>query len=301
MDRLNNIEAFISAAELGSFTRAARRLGLSASALSRRISQLEDAIGVSLLHRSTRAVRLSDEGRAYFERARGAVRELVEAHDLAANARERPTGLLRVEAPTILGRIVVVPAVARFVRRYPDVEVELALRDSPADVLADGIDLALRMGPQPDSGLLARRIGTTSMRVCGAPSYLKRKGTPRSLDALPRHDRIAFAWQGRLVPWRLHDGSTVRELAPTRRLVVNTGDAVIDLARAGIGLAWMCEFMMEARAGGLVEVLAQAACESMPIYAVSPPTRQLLPKVRRFVELVHVELAKQGVAPGVTE
>jgi DNA-binding transcriptional LysR family regulator len=295
MDRLGNIEAFVAAAELGSFTRAAKRLGVSPSALSRRISQLEAEIGVRLLHRTTRALRLSDEGQAYFERSRGALRELTEAHEVAAQSREQPTGLLRIEAPTILGRFVVVPAVARFMRRYPAVEVQLALRDTTSDLFADGIDVAVRMGPQQDSGLIARRLGTTWLRVCGAAGYLKRKGTPRSIDALARHERIGYASQGRVVPWRLREGNTVRDVRPGRRVVVNTGDALIDLAVEGLGLAWMCEFMMRPRSGELVEVLAETACECSPIHAVSLPTRQMLPKVRQFVDLLASELAKHGV------
>ncbi len=296
MDRLGNIEAFVAAAELGSFTLAARRLRVSPSALSRRISQLEAEIGVRLLHRTTRAVRLSDEGRAYFERSRGALRELTEAHQLAASAREQPVGHLKVEAPTILGRAVVVPALSRFLRRYPDVEVELALRDQPSDLFADGTDVAFRIGQQPDSALIARKLGTTWMRVCGAPAYLKRKGTPKSVDALARHERIGFAHGGRAAPWRLRDNGVVRDVAPSRRLMVNTGDALIDLAVAGLGLAWMCEFMWP-RSGDLVEVLAGTACECSAIHAVSLPTRQMLPKVRVFVDHVAQELARVGVRP----
>jgi DNA-binding transcriptional LysR family regulator len=292
MDRLGNLEAFVAAAELGNFTRAARKLGLSPSALSRRISQLEAEVGVRLVHRTTRAVRLSDEGRAFFERSRGALRELAEAHDLVAKARAQPTGLLRIEAPTILGRCVVVPAVAELVRRHASVEVELALRDHPADPYADGIDVAVRLGPLPDSGLTMHRLGTTLVRTCGTAAYLKRRGTPRSIDALLRHERIGFSMNGRVQPWRLRDASGIRELAPSRRMIVNTGDALLDLTLAGLGLARMCEFMMHR---DLVEVLPDSACERSPIHAVSLPTRQMLPKVRRFVELVAGELRKRDV------
>jgi DNA-binding transcriptional LysR family regulator len=295
MDRLGNIEAFVAAAELGSFTLAARRLRVSPSALSRRISQLEDDLGVRLLHRSTRAMRLSDEGRAYFERSRSALRELAEARGIAARSRERPAGLLRIEAPTILGRFVVVPAIEHMLRRYPEIEIDLALRDHPFDLFADGIDVAVRMGAQADSGLIARRLGTTWLRTCGSRGYLKRHGTPRSIEALQRHERIGFALQGRMVPWRLRDAGAVREVAPSRRLAVNTGDAMIDLAAAGVGLAWMCELMMGSREGGLVEVLPEMVCESTPIHALSLPTRHKLPKVKVFVDLVASELARQGV------
>lgn len=297
MDRLGNIEAFVTTAELGSLTAAARRLAISPSALSRRISQLEDRVGVRLLHRTTRKVRLSEEGVAYFERSRGALRELAEAHAIAASARDRPVGLLRIEAPTILGRFAIVPAIAKFTRRFPELEIELGLRDTSSDLFADGIDVAFRMGPQPDSGLIARKLGTTAIGICAAPAYLRRRGTPRSIAALDRHDRIGYASQGRVVPWRLREDGVVREVAPSRRLVVNTADALIDLAVAGAGLAGMCEFMMRPRGGELVEVLAGAVCDRSPLYAVSLPTRQMLPKVRRFVDVVAVELARLGVKP----
>src|SRR5712664_1437242 len=191
MDRLGNLEAFVEAAELGSFTLAAERLRLSPSALSRRVAQLEEETGVRLFHRTTRAVRLSEEGRAFFERSRGALRELREAHEATARLHDRPAGLLRVEAPSILGRHVVVPGLARFASRYPEVQVELTLRDHPGDPVAEGIDLALRLGALEDSTLVARRLGRTRMRVCGAPAYLKRRGTPRTVDALSRHERLA--------------------------------------------------------------------------------------------------------------
>ena len=295
MDRLGNIEAFVAAAELGSFTRAAHRLGVSPSALSRRISQLESELGTRLLHRTTRAVRLSDEGRAYFERSRGALRELEEARLVAATSGDRPSGLLRVEAPTILGRFIVVPAIGKLVQRHADVEVELALRDSPSDLFTDNIDVALRIGTLPSSGLIARRLGTTWLRVCGSPKYLKRHGTPRTCDALARHERLGYAVNGRVTPWRLRDGDRTVELAPSSRIAVNTADALIDLAVAGAGLAWMCEFMTSPPHGKLVEVMPGTACTSSPIHAITLPTRQKLPKVRAFVELVAAELAAHGV------
>ena len=180
MDRLGNIEAFVEAAELGSFTLAAERLRLSPSALSRRVAQLEEAVGVRLFNRTTRAVRLSEDGRVFFERSRGALRDLKEAQEAMSRLQERPTGLLRVEAPSILGRHVIVPALVRFTSRYADVQVELTLRDHPSDLVSDGIDVALRLGALQDSGLIARRLGRTRMSVCGAPSYLRRRGTPRA-------------------------------------------------------------------------------------------------------------------------
>jgi DNA-binding transcriptional LysR family regulator len=284
----------VQAADLGSFTLAAKRLKLSPSALSRRISQLEDTVGVRLFHRTTRAVRLSEEGRAFFERAREALRELNEAQDATARLRDRPAGLLRVEAPTIVGRYVLVPALPRFLARYPEVQVELALRDYATDLVSDGIDVGFRMGPLEDSGLVGRRIGRTRMRVCGAPSYLRHRGTPRSLSSLARHERLGFSMQGRVIPWRLRDDRGEREIVPSARLVVNDAAALIDLAVGGAGLVWICDFMVAhaMRAGRLTEVLEGAACAEHPIHVLSLPSRQVLPKVRVFVDFVTEELAK---------
>jgi DNA-binding transcriptional LysR family regulator len=297
MDRLGNIEAFVHAVELGSFTRAAKRLGLSPSALSRRIAQLESETGVRLIDRTTRALRLSDEGRLFFERARGALESLDAAHAAVASARDRPAGLLRVEAPTILGHHVIVPALARFLARYPELRVDLSLRDHGSDLVSEGIDIALRMGALEDSSLIARSLGRTKMRVCGAPSYLKRRGTPKSVADLEKHDRLGLAVNGTALRWRLRDGSGIRELAPTSRVSVNNSEALIELACAGAGLVWFCDFMVARaqKSGALHEVLEHAACETAPIHALSLPGRRALPKVRAFTELVGRELEKNDV------
>ena len=152
------------------------------------------------------------------------------------------------------------------------------------------------MGALPDSTLIVRRLGTSFMRLYAARAYLRRKGTPRSLEALARHERIELALHGRSLPWRLREREIVQELAPSGRLVVNTGDALIDLCAAGLGIAWMCDFMRQPHSGELVEILAQTACEAVPVAALVLPTRQALPKVRHLVDMVAAELAKRGVA-----
>ncbi len=296
MDRLGNMEALLEAADLGSFTRAARRLRISPSALSRRVAQLERDLGVRLLDRTTRAVRLSDEGRAFCERARGGLRELREAHEAVAALRRRPAGTLRVEAPTVIGRHVVAPALAGYLARHREVQVELSLRDVAADPLAEGIDLSVRVGALADSSLVARGLGKIRMIVCGAPAYLRRRGRPRSLDDLEDHDRLAAVWNGHAVPWRLRQGGAVREIAPGRRALVDGAEALVELAVAGAGLLWACDFMVARplAAGTLVEVLPEAACEELPVHAVSLPGRSALPKVRAFVEAVAEELRRAG-------
>lgn len=284
MDRLGNLEAFVAAADLRSFTKAAKRLRLSPSALGRRIAQLEEEVGVTLFHRNTRTVRLTDEGDRFYRRSRGALVELEQAHAELGSLRARPSGRLRVEAPTILGRYLVVPALPRFVARHPSVQVELSLRDTASDQVAEGIDVALRVGPVPDSGLVAKRLGRTRMCICAAPSYLERQGTPKSVEDLADHERLAFAPHGRAIPWRLRDGTTEREVEPGARVTVDDAQALIDLAVGGAGLAWVCDFMMAQgrKAGALVEVLEESAFVEQPIHALSLPTRDVLPKVRAF-------------------
>lgn len=294
MDRLGNLEAFVAAADLRSFTRAARRLRLSPSAFGRRIAQLETDLGVVLFHRNTRTVRLTDEGQMFYERSRSALLELEHARAALASTRARPSGRLRVEAPTILGRAVLVPGLPQFLARHAKLEIELSLRDHPADPIAEGIDVALRMGALPDSGLVARRLGRTRMCICASPTYLERHGTPRDLAALLRHERLAFAPHGRVLPWRLYDGARVRELEPSPRIAVDDGQTLIDLVVAGVGLAWVCDFMIARgrQRGALLEVLPQSARDELPIHAVSPPTRNVLPKVRAFTAFAEKELAQ---------
>lgn len=299
MDRLGNIEAFVRAAELGSFTLAAKQLRISPSALSRRVAQLEAQLGVRLLQRTTRAVRLSEDGRGFFDRCRESLRELDEAQDSVSKLRQRPSGLLRVEAPTLLGRHLLVPALSRFLSRHREVRVDLSLRDQPGAFTSEGIDVSVRMGALEDSSLVARKLGRTRMRVCGAPDYLRRRGTPRTVEALSRHERLGFTRDGVVIPWRLRDGDRVRELSPNGRFATNHAEALIDLAIGGAGLVWICDFMMaRARAeGALMEVLEGSACEESGVYVLSLPSRQALPKVRAFVEFLTAELAGLDGAP----
>jgi DNA-binding transcriptional LysR family regulator len=297
MDRLGNLEAFVEAAQRGSFTLAAERLQITPSAVSRRVAQLEDELGVSLFHRTTRALRLSDDGRAFFERACNALRELDEARDSMRRLRDRPAGLLRAVVPTIEGRHDLVPRLPQLLARNPDLQVDLTFRDEPTDFVAMGVDVGLRLGPLEDSSLVARRLGWTRMRVCGAPSYLHRKGRPRTVDALSRHERLAIRARGRVMPWRLRDGDRLREIPPGERIVVDHADALVDLAIGGAGLAWVCDFMIARakRAGQLVEVLEGSSSERTPIHALSLPSRHVLPKVRAFVDFAAAALAKAGI------
>jgi DNA-binding transcriptional LysR family regulator len=297
MDRLGNLEAFVKAVEFGSFTLAARHLQVSPSALSRRVAQLEEGLGVRLLHRTTRTVRLSEHGRAFYEQCRESLRSLQEAHEAVSHYRKHPAGLLRVQAQPMLGRHLLVPAIARFISRYPQVQVDLRLSDHPAGVSSEGSDVVLCHGAlEEDSRLTARKVGTSRLRICGAPDYLRRRGTPRTFAALSQHERLGLSPDGRVIPWHLRDGTRVRDLPPGGRVVVNSSEALVDLAISGAGLVWACDFMVSkaCASGQLVEVLEETACLELPVYVLSLPSRHALPKVRAFVDFLITELGKEG-------
>ncbi|WP_437723799.1 LysR substrate-binding domain-containing protein [Sorangium sp. So ce861] len=286
MDSLANIEAFVRAAELGSITRAARSLHITASAASRRIAQLEDELRVRLFHRTTRALRLSEEGRAFLERCQRILEELQAAKQSIAHARGVPEGPLCVEAPAVFGRLLLVPALPRFLAEHPRVELELRLRDAVIDPAAEGVDVSLRIGRLEDAGIVARRLGVTRMLVCASPEYLRRRGAPETPEDLRQHRCLGFLRDDRVVPWRLRSPRGTLRFEPTGAPRVNDGDALKALAVAGAGLAWVFDFMIapELASGALVTVLDELAVDERPIHALYQSPRHVIPRVRVFLD-----------------
>lgn len=294
MSSLAGIEAFVRAAELGSVSRAAAALRLTPSAVSRRISRLEEELGVRLFHRAARALRLTDDGRGFLERCQNILDELRAAKATAARVRDRPEGRLRVEAPTVLGRTVLVPALPGFLSEHPRVEVELILRDAVVDPASEGVDVTLRMGPLRDSGLVARRIATARLVVCASPEYVERHGRPAAPAELASHRCIGFVREARAVPWRLRAGPDTIEHTPAGVLEVNDGESLRSLALAGVGLVWVPDFMVAAdlARGALVALLEEHAVEERAIHALYAQPRYLLPRVRAFVDFVAALFAR---------
>lgn len=290
MKSLANIEAFVQAVDHGDFTRAARSLGITPSAVSRRIARLEEELGLALFQRTTRALRLTDDGRAFHERCRRVLRELDEAQESMSRARARPVGTLRVDATQVLGQLILLPALPGFFKQYPGLELELTLRDYLVDPVIEGIDVLLRMGPLRDSGMIARKIGVARQVVCAAPSYLKRKGVPRTPEDLAAHDCVGFMRESGSLPWLFKTG----EYEVHGPLRMNHGPSLRDAALAGLGLCALIDFMVarELESGQLVSVLDDYAPEERPIHALYSENRHLLPKVRVFVDFAATLLAK---------
>lgn len=290
MISLAAIELLVATVETGSFSRAARRLGVTPSAVSRRVMRLEQELGVALLARTTRSLRLTDDGQAFYARCVRIVEELGEATEAIARASKKPVGLLRVDAPVALGRGVIAPGLPRFAARYPDVRVNLTLRDQHVDPVAEGLDLLVRIGPLGDSSLVARRLGASRIVHCAAPSYIARRGAPATPADLARHDCVGYLRDGRPSGFRFltGDGDAVLEVPISGPFHANDVDVLRHLAIAGSGIIAMFDFLAKdaLAEGTLVTVLDEFPTTTWPIHALYPKNRHLLPKVRVFVDFL---------------
>ncbi|WP_437738220.1 LysR family transcriptional regulator [Sorangium sp. So ce1335] len=291
MDTLTSIEFFVTTVQAGSFAAGARRLGVTASAVSRRIARLEDELGVQLLARTTRSLRLTEDGAAFLDRGARIVEEYRAATETLKGTRTAPAGALRVDAAVVLGRALLRPKVADFLRRYPQIRLELTLRDQFIDPVAEGIDVAVRLGELRDSTLIARRVGEIRTLVCGSPAYFRRHGRPKRLDDLARHACLGFLQDGRPTPYRFAEGKAPPPAAVEARFHTNDADLLLDGAIAGLGLVYSFDFHVEGALarGDLEAAPIREPSLSYPVHALYPKSRHLLPRARVFVDFL-VEL-----------
>jgi len=284
------VELFVTAVEAGNFTRAANRLGVTPAAVSRAIGRHEAALGVRLFRRTTRSVRLTEEGQAYYERCRQALALIDDAERELTRRQATPRGLVRLSVPTTYGHTRVLPVIARFREAHPAVAVEVDVSNRNVDFVAEGYDLAIRAGVLDDSELVAHKLEDASLGVFASPAYLTRWGTPRRVEDLDRHTLIGFVRPstGRVMPWvfRRRDGSQFA-ISPSDHLRCSDDFlACITLARSGAGLAQTYHFLVEADVarGTLVEVLQPLAGRSRPFTLLQPPRRAPTLAVRLLVD-----------------
>lgn len=287
MTRLHVFAAFAAAARHASFAAAARELGLTASAVAKSVARFEDDLGLRLFHRTTRQVTLTSEGHELYERCRRIVDEIEALRDEASGARAEPGGTLRLNAPIVLGRTLVVPALAALVRQHPRIALDVGFSDRYVDLVSDGLDAAVRIGHLPDSTLVARPIGAQQLVVCASPRYLRRRGTPVTPADLGAHACLVFRnpTTGRPRPWQLRDGDRPLELSPASSAVLGDGEALVAAAAAGMGLAQVPDYMAaEAmRRGQVAEVLARYRPAPVPISVVYPRARRVTPRLRALI------------------
>jgi len=233
---LNRVSAFARVVELGSFTAAAKQLGLPKSSVSRTVSRLEEELGVRLLQRTTRTLHLTEAGQAYYERARAALASLEEAASAATNLSAEPRGTVRVAAPADIGIMNLGEVVSRFVRKYPLVHVEVSLSSRFVDLVAEGFDLALRAGKMADSSLVARRIGNDSLGLFASPAYLRRRGRPKTLAELANHDCVLFRGMHGKSEWTLNGPRGEESVTVRGPLNADEMAFVMQSVSAGVGI-----------------------------------------------------------------
>jgi DNA-binding transcriptional LysR family regulator len=288
MDRIDAMNVFVAVADQQGFAPAARKLGLSTSAVTRMVAALEDKVGARLLQRTTRSVTLTDVGTRYLERARRILADIEEAEASTRAERTQPSGRLVISAPLVFGRLHVRPLVTAYLDRYPDVSAELRLSDRMINLVEDGIDIAVRVGELADSTLVARHIGDMRRLTVASPDYLKRRGVPKAPLDLAGHDLIQFTSTSSLSDWRFADNGKDVRVPRASRFATNSADAAIQHAEEGGGVALVLAYQAaDAIAHGRLQVLlADYEPPPSPIHLVYPTSRLLSAKVRAFVDTV---------------
>ena len=297
MDDVGLIRVFLTVARLGSFSEAGRQLGVSPSAVSRKVSQLEDSLGVRLFTRTTRSLTLTSAGELWAERSARILAELDEAREAVRDFDATPRGVLRVTAPIAFGRVHAAPAVISFLEQHPDVSIEYGLTDRQVDLVEEGVDVAIRIGRLPDSSMVARRLAPMRRRIYGSPGYLERRGHPRSPVDLDQHDCLTFRlneagsiWRPGADVWRLEGPDGVFERPVKGPLKASSAEVLVRAATADLGLILVLDWLVDQQvaAGSLVSVLDDYKVGGLAgdsaIYAVYPSGRYVSAKMRAFVD-----------------
>ncbi len=283
---LNDIVVFTKVVETKSFTGAAEQLGLPKSTVSRKLAQLEERLGVRLVQRTTRKLALTEIGEAYYTRCARIVADVNAAEQLVTDMQSTPRGRLRVTAPIDLSTKYLGAIISAFGALHPDVTVELDASDRITDLIEEGFDVAVRIGPLAESTLIARRLCSTAMVLVAAPSYLARRPTPATIEELDDHDRLLFTPTPRVQTWTLVSGDATAEYGRPAKFSSNNVGAVRDVAVAGGGIALLAEFMAasDVGSGALVRVLPAWSTHSIDVHAVYIARANLPPRLSRFLD-----------------
>ncbi|NVJ20722.1 MULTISPECIES: LysR family transcriptional regulator [Myxococcus] len=290
MDRLSGVHTFVQAAEAGGFALAAERLGQSRSAVGKSIARLEERLGTRLFQRTTRRQSLTEDGQVFYERCVRALAELEAAEAALDSGRRAPTGRLRVAASVLFGRHCAAPLLWELTRQHPGLELELCFSDRVVDLIEEGFDLAIRAAPlAAHAGLTARKLGVQMMSVCASPRYVARRGRPRTLADLAKHEAINYGRAGVSNSWRFPDGQGgERLIAVQGRLRFDDLETIADAAVQGAGLAWLPSWLIAERVhkGELVTLLENEGHHGNELFAVWPQNKHLPSKVRAAIDIL---------------
>ncbi len=302
VDRFHAMQVFNRIVELGGFGKAADNLGLPRASVTTVIKQLEAHLGVQLLQRTTRQVSPTPDGEAFYERSVRLLADLEEAESSVSEARHSPTGLLRVELPGSLARLVVIPALPAFCARYPRLELEIGTSDRPVDLVREGVDCVLRAGAFHDARLAARPLPPLPQVSCASPAYLARFGTPSSIEALEGHRAVSYfsALSGRRFDLEFSCGGELRSRSLPSQVAVSNAAAYVSACEAGLGLIQIPLYHVRSQlaAGSLVEVLADCRPRDLPLAVLYPPHRQPSLRVRVFIDWLVAVFAEAGWVRG---
>ena len=287
MDRLTEMEAFANVVDQGGFTDAARKMGISKSAVSKHVSSLEARLGARLLNRTTRRVSPTEIGLAYYDRARRVLNDAGEADAMVNSMQAAPSGLLRISVATDFGVNHLSPVLGQFLRSFPDITVNMVMSNRYVELISEGFDVAVRIGELEDSSLRARRLAETKKRMVGAPSYFSAFGRPERIDDLNEHKLLHYSNQSAGCVWRLTAPSgEARQVRSAGWLTVNDGQTLLNAAIGGLGIAYLPNYLYaQAMREGLVEeAIPDLPVDVQGIHAVYPPGRFTQPKVRAFID-----------------
>lgn len=280
------MDAFVRAAELGSFSAAGDALQMSSQLVGKQVLRLEQHLGVQLLNRTTRRQSLTDFGRVFYERAKMILAEVEAAEGMAAETRAIPTGRLRINAPVSFGMRTLAPRLPEYMQEYPEVSVELTLSNRAVDLVEEGYDVVFRVGELADSGLIARPLNPYQLAACASPDYLKRHAPPKIPSDLVQHECLGFSHTDLRTQWTF-DGPEGRVVVPiTSRFMADHGEPLLCAALAGLGIILQpLEIVQDSlKEGRLVSVLPGYSVPSRPLHVLYAPDRRVTPKLRSFLD-----------------
>lgn len=287
MDRLHLINVFVAVVDANGFAGAARKLNISPPAVTRAISELEAHLGVRLLTRTTRVVRVTEAGARYVEDCRRILAELAEADESVSGLHAAPRGRLTLTAPVLFGALFVTPIVAEYLQRYPEVTTSCWFLDRVVNMVDEGVDIAIRIGELPDSSLQAIRVGRVRRVICAAPDYLARHGTPQTPDELTAHTIVSASGVTPTPEWRLVENGAPKLVKLQPRMTTTTNDSAVAAAVAGFGLTRLLSYQVaeHVREGRLQIVLSEFETAPLPVHLVHREGRHASQKARAFLDL----------------
>ncbi len=290
MDRLHGVLVFLSVVETRNFSETARSLGVSTSAVSAAVLRLEQKLAVRLLNRTTRRVSPTAEGIEFYQRAKQIISDLEEAESSVSRSGRQPSGRVRIGMPSALGRMWVIPRLPDFASVYPSVSLEIVIGDFLTATHRESLDAAIQVGELPSSRMIVRKLASVDYVVCGAPSYLAERGRPKTPADLRDHTRLSYRRprNGQIRQWRFARGKSVEQMAAGGAMVLNSGEALIAAATAGLGLIQVAEYYAQPdlAAGNLVEVLPEYKTAAYDISVVFQQRKRIAPRLRVFVDFL---------------